>query len=176
MDKPSDQPRAGGPETVEILTIALGGEIFALPAAIVLEILDVGPVTPVPNAPAFVGNLINFRGRVAPLADLRLRCGMDVTAPTQESRIVVLEFPFEGEPILAAILADEVYEVTRLDAVVTDQVPLFGTRWRPEFVQCIGRRNNDFVMVLDIGRIFASADLLESPELHGPGGKSAPVD
>src|SRR5689334_8265967 len=176
MDKPSDQSRAGGPETVEILTIALGGEIFALPAAIVLEILDVGPVTPVPNAPAFVGNLINFRGRVAPLADLRLRCGMDVTAPTQESRIVVLEFPFEGEPVLAAILADEVYEVTRLDAVVTGDVPRFGTRWRPEFVQCIGRRNNDFVMVLDIGRIFASADLLESPELHGPGGKSAPVD
>jgi purine-binding chemotaxis protein CheW len=176
MEKPIDQPRAGGPETVEILTIALGGEIFALPAAIVLEILDVGPVTPVPNAPAFVGNLINFRGRVAPLADLRLRCGMEVAAPTEDSRIVVLEFPLDGEPILAAILADEVYEVTRLDAVVTGQVPLFGTRWRPEFVQYIGRRNNDFVMVLDIGRIFASADSLVSPALHGPGGKSAPVD
>src|SRR5262244_1826134 len=103
-----DPPLVGPPETMEILTIALGGEIFALPAAIVLEILDIGPVTPVPNAPAFVGNLINFRGRVAPLADLRLRCGMEVAAPTKESRIVVLEFPFEGEPILAAILADEV--------------------------------------------------------------------
>ena len=171
-----DHSTAGGPETVEILTIALGGEIFALPAGIVLEILDVGPVTPVPNAPAFVGNLINFRGRVAPLADLRLRCGMAVAAPTEDSRIGVLEFPFDGEPILAAILADKVYEVTRLDALVTDQVPRFGTRWRPEFVQCIGRRNNDFVMVLDIGRIFASADSLVLPELHGPGGKRAPDD
>ncbi len=98
-------------QVVEILTIALGGETFALPAGIVLEILDIGPVTPVPNAPAFVGNLINFRGRVAPLADLRLRCGMVVAAPTADSRIVVLEFPFDGEPILAAILADKVYEV-----------------------------------------------------------------
>src|ERR1700745_4511343 len=97
MGKPSDQPRAGGAETVEILTIALGGEIFALPAGIVLEILDVGPVTPVPNAPAFVGNLINFRGRVAPLADLRLRCGMDVAAPTEDSRIVVLEVQIDCE-------------------------------------------------------------------------------
>src|SRR5258706_8590409 len=125
-----DHPRAGGPDTVEILTIALGGEIFALPAGNVLEILDVGPVTPVPNAAAFVGNLINFRGRVAPLADLRLRCGMAVAAPTQNSRIVVLEFPFEGEPILAPIPADEVYEGPRLDAVVTDQGSRVGTRWR----------------------------------------------
>src|SRR5258707_13849533 len=163
-------------QVVEILTIALGGEIFALPAGIVLEILEVGPVTPVPNAPAFVGNLINFRGRVAPLADLRLRCGMVVAAPTEDSRIVVLEFPFEGEPILAAILADKVYEVARLDAVVTDQVPRFGTRWRPEFVQCIWRRTKGFVMQRDIGRIFASAESLVTPELHGPGGKRAPVD
>ena len=167
---------SGTAEGVEILTIALGGEVFALPAGIVLEILDVGPVTPVPNAPAFVGNLINFRGRVAPLADLRLRCDMAVAAPTADSRVVVLEFPLDGEPTLAAILADEVYEVTRLDAVVTDQVPGFGTRWRPEFVQCIGRRNKDFVMILDIGRIFASAEPLLSPELQGPGGKRALYD
>ena len=167
---------AGNSDIVEILTIALGGEIFALPAGIVLEILDIGPVTPVPNAPAILGNLINFRGRVAPLADLRLRCGMTVAAPTIDSRIVVLEFPFEGEPTLAAILADKVYEVTHLDAVVTGEVPRFGTRWRPEFVQCIGRRNKEFVMILDIGRIFASAEPLVSPELQGPGGKSAPID
>ena len=164
------------PASIEILTIALGGEIFALPASIVLEILDISPVTPVPNAPPFVGNLINFRGRVAPLADLRLRCSMPVTEPTIDSRIVVLEFAFEGEPTLAAILADKVYEVTHLDAVVTDQVPRFGTRWRPEFVQRIGRRNNEFVMILDIGRIFASTESLASPEFQGLGDGRAPND
>ena len=167
---------AANPDNIEILTIALGGEIFALPASIVLEILDISPVTPIPNAPPFVGNLINFRGRVAPLADLRLRCSMAVTEPTIDSRIVVLEFAFEGEPTLAAILADKVYEVTHLDAVVTDQVPRFGTRWRPEFVQRIGRRNNEFVMILDIGRIFASAESLVSPELQRLGDGRAPND
>ena len=167
---------AANPDNIEILTIALGGEIFALPASIVLEILDLSPVTPVPNAPPFVANLINFRGRVAPLADLRLRCSMPVTEPTIDSRIVVLEFAFEGEPTLAAILADKVYEVTHLDAVVTDQVPRFGTRWRPEFVQRIGRRNNEFVMILDIGRIFASAESLVSPELQRLGDGRAPND
>lgn len=167
---------AANPDNIEILTIALGGEIFALPASIVLEILDISPVTPIPNAPPFVGNLINFRGRVAPLADLRLRCSMPVTEPTIDSRIVVLEFAFEGEPTLAAILADKVYEVTHLDAVVTDQVPRFGTRWRPEFVQRIGRRDNEFVMILDIGRIFASAESLVSPELQRLGDGRAPND
>jgi purine-binding chemotaxis protein CheW len=167
---------AANPDNIEILTIALGGEIFALPASIVLEILDISPATPVPNAPPFVANLINFRGRVAPLADLRLRCSMPVTEPTLDSRIVVLEFAFEGEPTLAAILADKVYEVTHLDAVVTDQVPRFGTRWRPEFVQRIGRRNNEFVMILDIGRIFASAESLVSPELQRLGDGRAPND
>ena len=167
---------AANPDNIEILTIALGGEIFALPASIVLEILDITPVTPVPNAPPFVANLINFRGRVAPLADLRLRCSMPVTEPTIDSRIVVLEFAFEGEPTLAAILADKVYEVTHLDAVVTDQVPRFGTRWRPEFVQRIGRRNNEFVMILDIGRIFASVESLVSPELQRLGDGRAPND
>jgi len=113
---------------------------------------------------------------VAPLADLRLRCSMPVTEPTIDSRIVVLEFAFEGEPTLAAILADKVYEVTHLDAVVTDQVPRFGTRWRPEFVQRIGRRNNEFVMILDIGRIFASVESLVSPELQRLGDGRAPND
>jgi CheW-like domain len=62
--------------TARILTVRLGGEVFAIPAGIVREILDIGRVTPVPTAPAFVCNLINVRGRVVPLANLRLRFGM----------------------------------------------------------------------------------------------------
>ena len=85
---------ADNPNLAEILTIALGSETFGIPASIVLEILDIGPITPVPNAPAFISSLINFRGRVAPLADLRLRCGIPVTEPTADNRIVVLEFDF----------------------------------------------------------------------------------
>ena len=142
----------------EILTVSMGVETFALPAGIVLEILDLGPVTPIPTAKAFIGNLINFRGRVVPLADLRLRCGMPVVKPTQDTRIVVLEITFENEPTMVAILADKVYEVSRLDEILSGQVPRIGTRWRPEFIKAIGRRNQDFVMILDIDRIFASAD------------------
>ncbi|MBF0611421.1 MAG: chemotaxis protein CheW [Magnetococcales bacterium] len=145
-------------EIAEILTIAMGRETFALPASMVLEILDPGPATPVPTAPAFVNHLINFRGRVVPLADLRLRCGMQATVITSDTRVVVLEIQFEGQPILVAILADKVYDVSTLERVVADQVPRIGTRWNPEFVKAIGRRNDEFVMILDIDRIFATSD------------------
>ena len=155
---------------VEILTIALGEEIFGLPASVVLEILDVGPTTPVPNAPAFINKLINFRGRVAPLADLRLRCGLPLAEPSAENRVVVLEFDFEGELTLAAIMADKVYAVTHLDAVVAEQAPKFGMSCRPEFVQCIGRLNNRFVLILNVARLFASAESTPAVEIQEPGG------
>ena len=143
-------------QTARILTVRLGGEVFAIPASIVREILDVGRVTPVPTAPAFVCNLINVRGRVVPLADLRLRFGMPAAEPTMDTRIVVLEVGLDGEPTTVAVLADKVYEVTQLDEVVSTDVPRIGSRWRPEFVAAIGRRNGQFVMVLDVDKVFAA--------------------
>ena len=143
--------------TAPILTVRLGGEVFAIPAGIVREILNIGRVTPVPTAPAFVCNLINVRGRVVPLADLRLRFGMPAAEPTMDTRIVVLEVGIEGEPTTVAVLADKVYEVTQLDEVVSIDIPRIGSRWRPEFVAAIGRRNGQFVMVLDIDKVFAAA-------------------
>jgi purine-binding chemotaxis protein CheW len=109
------------------------------------------PVTPVPTARAFVGNLINVRGRVVP-------------PPTIDTRFVVLEIEVDSETTVVAILADKVYEVTHLDAVVSEEVPRVGTRWRPEFVRAIGRRNGQFVMVLDIGHAFASAEQVYAAE------------
>jgi len=141
-------------DSTQILTVGIGSEIFAIPAELVREILDVGPVTPVPTAPAFAGNLINVRGRVVPLANLRLRFGLPPVPPTEDTRIVVLEITLEGEPSVVAILADKVYEVTQLDEVVAAEVPKVGMRWRPEFVRAIGRRNGQFVMVLDIRHVF----------------------
>ncbi|MBF0138866.1 MAG: chemotaxis protein CheW [Magnetococcales bacterium] len=145
------------PNMAGILTFVMSNEIFAVPASMVLEILDPGPATPVPTAPAFINKLINFRGRVIPLADLRLRCGLPAGAPSGDTRMVVLEIRFEDEPTLVAILADKVYEVGILEGVVADKVPRIGTRWHPEFIKAIGRHKDKFVMILDIDRIFASS-------------------
>jgi purine-binding chemotaxis protein CheW len=140
--------------TMKALTLRLQDEVFAIEAGSVREILDLVPVTGVPNAPAFVGGLINVRGRVVPLADLRVVFGMHRPPPDKDTRIVVIETEIEGEPTIVGIIADKVHEVTEIDAASVQDAPRVGMRWRPEFVAGIGKLRDDFVIIPDLGRIF----------------------
>lgn len=146
------------------LTIRLGDEQFAVEAGSVREILDVVPITHVPNAPEFVSGLINVRGRVVPLADMRVMFDMDRPEPSEDTRIVVMEIDMEGEPTIVGILADKVHDVTTIEAASMEEAPRVGMRWRPEFVRAIGKRNGSFIIIPDLGRIFENA-----------GGRSAPA-
>ena len=141
-------------KAMNALTLRMQDEMFAIEAVSVREILDLVPITEVPNAPAFVTGLINVRGRVVPLADLRVMFDMDRPPPDQDTRIVVIEIEIDGEPTVAGILADKVYDVTDIEAASIQDAPKVGMRWRPEFVKGIGRRNGSFVVIPDMGRIF----------------------
>ena len=147
-----------GNRTLEVLTLALDGEIFALDAGMVREILDIVAITDVPNAQAFVGGLINVRGKVVPLADLRVKFGMEVKPPTIDTRIVVIEVDLRGEPAIVGILADKVYEVTEVAAAALEETPRIGMRWRSDFIRCVGKRGSDFIIILDIERVITSAE------------------
>lgn len=144
---------AGSLQDLDVLTLEIGGEIFAVEAAAVREILDLVPVTEVPGARAFVGGVINVRGRIVPLADLRVQFGMPVTPPTQDTRIVVLELVLDGGPTAVSILADRVYEVTQLAAGSLEDAPRIGMRWRQDFIRGIGKRDSDFIIVPNLPRI-----------------------
>lgn len=146
------------------LTLRMQDEMFAIEAGSVREILDLVPITEVPNAPPFVTGLINVRGRVVPLADLRVMFDMDRPPPDQDTRIVVIEIEIDGETTVAGILADKVYDVTDIEAAAIQEAPKVGMRWRPEFVKGIGKRNGTFIVIPDLGRIFETK-----------GGRSAPV-
>ncbi len=137
------------------LTLRLQDELFAIEASNVREILDLVPVTEVPNAPAFVGGLINVRGRVVPLADLRVTFDMDRPPADQDTRIVVIEIDIDGEPTVAGILADKVHDVTDIDAASIQDAPRVGMRWPAEFVRGIGKRNGSFVIIPNLEHIFA---------------------
>jgi purine-binding chemotaxis protein CheW len=140
--------------TKQCLMLGLGGEIFAVDADSVREILDPAPVTEVPGARAFVRGLINVRGKVVPMADLRPRFGMDVEPATPDTRFIVLEVDLDGDPTVFGIVADKVYEVADLSVSSLGPAPRIGMRWRPEFVKFIGRWKDDFIVVPDIERIF----------------------
>ncbi|HEV7292006.1 MAG TPA: chemotaxis protein CheW [Devosia sp.] len=143
------------PDTsMKALTLRLQDELFAVEAGSVREILDLVPITEVPNASPFVNGLINVRGRVVPLADLRVMFGMDRPEPDQDTRIVVMEVEIDGEPTVAGILADKVHDVTDIEAASIEEAPKVGMRWRPEFIRGIGKRDGGFIIIPDLGRIF----------------------
>ncbi|CAO3360379.1 chemotaxis protein CheW [Azospirillum sp. A26] len=145
-----------GTETFEALTLGLGGEIFAIDANSVHEILDIVPQTEVPGAPPLVGHLINVRGKVVPLADLRIRFGMERTPPTIDTRIVVVEILLDDEPTVVGLLADKVHEVTGIAGASIEDTPDIGMRWNPDLIKGIGKRGDDFIVIPDIVRIFTT--------------------
>jgi purine-binding chemotaxis protein CheW len=141
---------------LEVLTFDLQGEMFALEAAIVREILDMAAETTVPGASAFVGGVINFRGKVIPLADLRLAFGMETAADTIDSRIVVVEMDIDGERTLVGLRTDKVHEVATLSRTSSEAAPAVGMRWRPEYILCLVKRAGEFVVLPDLPAIFAA--------------------
>ncbi|MCR6630959.1 MAG: chemotaxis protein CheW [Magnetospirillum sp.] len=149
-----------GNRTLEVVTLGLDGEIFAIDAGLVHEILDMAQVTRVPGASPFVGGLINVRGKVVPLADPRVRFGMECRPPTIDSRILVIEIELDGEPTIVGMLADKVYEVTEVAATSLEETPRIGMRWPPHLIRCVGKRGEDFIIVLEIGRLFSGSDVV----------------
>lgn len=140
----------------EALTFGLHGEVFALDADCVREILDVIPVTEVPRARDFVPGLINVRGRVVPLADLRVKFGMPCTEAGEDTRIIVVEIDLDGEPTIVALLADKVYEVTEIAGTSIEPTPEIGVKWRPDYVRGIGKRGDQFIIIPNIERIISA--------------------
>ncbi len=146
----------GSDDGLEVLTFDLAGETFALEAVLVREVLDKSPETYVPGAPAFADAVINFRGRIIPLADLRLAFGLETSGSSHDSRIIVIEFEIDGEAALLGLRADKVYEVTAIPDAATEAAPRLGTRWRPDFIRRLAKRNDDIIVLPDLAAIFAA--------------------
>ncbi len=140
---------------LEVLTFGLGGETFALQAGIVQEILDMQPVTTVPGADPLAAAVINFRGRIVPLADLRGSFGMEAHATTADSRIIVIELELDGNPTLIGLAADRVNEVTVLNAGDAEEAPVIGIRWPREHIRCLVRREGDVIVLPDLPQLFS---------------------
>jgi purine-binding chemotaxis protein CheW len=140
-------------DAMQVVMIGLGEEKFALDAGLVREIIDPVPVTKVAGARAFVPSVINVRGNVIPLADLRIRFGMPQLDDSSDTRIVVIELELDGEPVLVGVTADKVYEVTEISQTDVQQTPRVGMHWKPEFIRFIAKWREEFVIVPNMERI-----------------------
>ncbi len=140
---------------LEVLTFDVGRETFALEATLVQEILDLLPETEVPGAPPLVRHVVNFRGRIVPVADLRLAFEMEATETTPDSRIVVIEMRLDGEATLIGLRTDHVREVATLAAGASEEPPVVGMRWRRDHVRRLVRCRDDLIVLPDLEAIFA---------------------
>jgi purine-binding chemotaxis protein CheW len=146
-------------ETSHYITFKLGDEVFAINVAQVREVLELPLITKVPGAPDYMRGVINVRGKATPVVDLRLKFGLPQTADTINSRIVVMELELDGENTVVGGIADSVHEVIELEPGQINPPPRIAMRWRSELIQGMGRRGDEFIILLAINAVFSSNDL-----------------
>ena len=144
----------------QYLTFKLGEEMFALDVAQVREILDLTRITKVPRSPAFMSGVINVRGTVVPVVDLRLKFDMTPVERTVDTRIVVVEVADQDEVMVIGALADSVHSVIDIAPDQIEPTPKVGSRFDADFIKGIGKQQDTFIIMLDIDRIF-SAEKIE---------------
>ena len=146
-------------EVTQYLTFTLADEVFAVDVARVREILEMPSITKVPQTPDFMRGVINLRGSVVPVIDLRLKFGMQETAQTVNTCIIVVEVAMDDENIVLGALADSVQEVIEMEPAQIEAAPHIGTQLKTEFLKGMGKHNEHFVMILDIDKVFSSSEL-----------------
>ena len=145
--------------TNQYLTFKLDQEIYALDISQVREVLDFTEVTKVPRMPPFMRGVINLRGGVVPVVDLRLKFGIEASDKTVDTCIIIMEIAIDSETTLLGSLADSVQEVITLEKEQIEPPPKIGTRLNTEFIKGMGKRNDELIIILDIDRIFSSNEL-----------------
>ena len=145
--------------THQFLTFKLGAEIFGVEVAKVREILDVTTITKVPQTPDFMRGVINLRGGVVPVIDLRLKLGMTRTENTVNTCIIVEEITIDNETVILGTLADSVQEVFDLDGYQIEPAPRIGTKLNIQFLKGMVKHNDSFIMILDIDKVFSSEEI-----------------
>ncbi|MFA5073270.1 MAG: chemotaxis protein CheW [Nitrospirota bacterium] len=164
---------AGIETTTQYLTFKLGEEVFALDIGKVREVLDFTTITRVPRTPAFMRGVINLRGSVVPVVDLKLKFGMEKTEQLVNTCVIITEVTVDNETTILGALADSVQEVMDLEPNQIEPAPRIGTRLKTEFIKGMGKRNEHFIMVLDIDKVFSSEELAQVQASQGPGASDA---
>lgn len=153
-------------EIGEYLTITLGEENYAISVAMVREVLEVPHVTKIPMMPEYMRGVINLRGGVVPVIDLRVKFGMQPTEIGKSTAIIVLEIPTrqEGkENLCVGAFSDAVNKVITLEDLDISAPPSIGTMIDTDFIKGMAHVDGNFVVILNVPAIF-SADELEAIE------------
>ncbi|WP_321493557.1 chemotaxis protein CheW [uncultured Desulfobacter sp.] len=146
-------------QTSQYLTFKLDNEIYAMDITTVREVLDIIQITKVPRMPDFMCGVINLRGSVVPVVDLRTKFGLKKEPSLKETCIVIIEVVLDGEETVLGILVDSVQEVISLEPEQIDPPPRIGTRLKTEFIRGMGKKDMDFIIILETTKVFSAEEL-----------------
>jgi len=149
-------PKAGRPGG-KFLTFFLATEEYGLEILKVHEIIGMMPITRVPRTPPFIRGVINLRGKVIPVVDLRLKFGMESKEQTEETCIIVVQ----AQGVEMGIIVDKVSEVLDIAAQEIDDPPYFGTDVQTDYLLGIGKSAERVRLLLDIDKVLSSQEVID---------------
>lgn len=140
------------------LTFELKGEIYGLEILKVQEIIGMMGVTRVPRTPEFIRGVINLRGKVIPVVDLRLKFGLEAAQDTERTCIIVVQFMQGDLSLIMGIIVDEVSEVVNIEGGQIEETPSFGANVDTNFILGLGKVGQKVVMLLDVDKVLSSGE------------------
>ena len=141
------------------LTFALGPEEYGLEILKVREIIGYMDITAVPQTPVYVKGVINLRGQVIPVVDLRAKFGMETTDVTDQTCIIVVEITQKGRNFSTGIVVDHVQEVLDIEGENIEEAPQFGSSVNTDFILGMGKIGNSVKILLDIDKVLAGTEI-----------------
>jgi purine-binding chemotaxis protein CheW len=147
------------------LTFRLGDEIYALEILKVQEIIGLMKVTHVPRTPEFIRGVINLRGKVIPVIDLRLKFDSTNLVDTDRTCIIVVQLNAGSESIIMGIIVDEVSEVVDITSDQIEEPPTFGDSVNTEFIMGMGKFEQKVIMLLDIEKVLTKDEISSASAL-----------
>ncbi len=142
------------------LTFSLAGEEYGIVILKVKEIIGMMPVTPVPRTPPYVKGVINLRGKVIPVADLRLKFDMEEAAYTERTCIIVVEIKEGLGHVLMGIVVDSVSEVLNIKGGEIEDTPAFGAQMDTDYIRGMAKTGGGVKILLDIDKVFGGEEML----------------
>jgi purine-binding chemotaxis protein CheW len=146
-------------ETTQYLSFNLNQEIFALDIGKVREVLEYDTVTKVPQTPDYMRGVINLRGGVVPVIDMKLKFGMGMTEKDVNTCVIITEVTLDNETVVLGAMADSVDEVFDLDPADIEPSPSIGTQIRTDFLKGMGKKDDEFILILDVDKVFSTEEL-----------------
>ena len=142
------------------LTFALAGEEYGISILKIKEIIGMMPITTIPQTPQFVKGVINLRGKVIPVVDLRLRFGMERINYTERTCIIVVEISGGSGTVMIGIVVDSVSEVLNIKGGDIEETPTFGTKLETDYILGMAKAQGGVKILLDIDRVLSRDEVI----------------